>query len=532
MTNIGVIRLFARLRWLMLRGVLRSGGAQVAAAVVGVVGSVVIGVGGALAAFAIGRSADDVVAVFVVGTTVAVVIVVMIGVIAGVAQPVDPRVLATEPLGERQLGVGLLAASATGPPGLAALLVGVGLFAGVVRDPLSIVPATIAVVTLLASLLLVSRTTINSLGLLATRLPRVGQIVVGVSTLVFYLAFQVIPRVLVGIDDAQRDRLAAALAWTPTGQLGRAVATAGSDPAASIIHSALGAIWLIPLLLLFTWTTRRLVTSVRGGVPKPTGTRARRRPVRAIARAACGDGAVGATAWRGVLTRFRTPRSALETFTAAGLGLGIILVPVLASGNAGPAGVLAGGAVQFAVLFMAGNSFGSDGPAMANELLTGVDPSVLVTAKARAVVIAAAPLAIVGPTIAAGVTGVWNYLPAGIAIGVGAMLAGVGAAMVQSSVIPIAIPESDNPLAGGDSGKGIFAGLVFFAVLLVLGVMTLPVALALLWAIDQGSAALVAVLSGVTLGGGWLVMRAGVIIAASRWRDRGPELYAAIVPTR
>ncbi len=205
----------------------------------------------------------------------------------------------------------------------------------------------------------------------------------------------------------------------------------------------------------------------------------------------CGNGAVGAVAWRGVLTRFRTPRTALETFTGAGVGLAIVLVPVLTGRQAGAGAVLVGGAVQLAVLFMAGNSFGSDGPAMSGELLTGVDPAVLVQAKARSVVVSAAPVAVVGPVIAAAFTGEWNYLPAGFIVGVGGLFAGAGAAMVQSSFVPIAIPESDNPLASGDSGKGWFAGLVLAAVLFALAILTLPVALALLWAVDRQSLTLV-----------------------------------------
>ena len=233
-----------------------------------------------------------------------------------------------------------------------------------------------------------------------------------------------------------------------------------------------------------------------------------------------------------MLTRFRTPRTALETFTGAGVGLAIVLVPVLSADGVGAGAVLVGGAVQLAVLFMAGNSFGSDGPALANELLTGIDPHVIVRGKARAVVVSASPIALVGPLIAAAFTDEWRYLPAGVAIGVGGLFAGAGAAMVQSAFVPIAIPESDNPLATGDSGKGWFSALMLGLVLAVLAVLTLPIALALLWALDRDSLALVTVLAAATLAAGLLVQRAGVSIAANRWRDHGPELYAAIVPAR
>jgi hypothetical protein len=395
----------------------------------------------------------------------------------------------------------------------------------------SIVPAALASVAVLLTLLLVSRTTINVLGLVSTRFPRTGQVVVGVSSLVFYAAFQVVPRAIVGLDEGDRDGLARVLVWTPMGQLGRALALVRDQPLRSMVHTAIGAAWLVLLVWVFALTTRRLVTAVKRAGGRATR-REGRRGIAAVARRLCGTGPTGAVAWRGVLTRFRTPRTALETFTGGGVGLAIVLVPVLTNPGVGSGAVLVGGAVQLAVLFIAGNSFGSDGPAMGGELLTGVDPGVLVAGKARSVVVSAAPLAIAGPLIAAAVTAEWDYLPAGLAIGVGGLLAGAGAAMVQSAFVPIAIPESDNPLASGDSGKGWFAALMLAVVLVVLALITLPIALALLWALDRESFALVMLLAIATLGGGVVVLRIGSAIAANRWRRHGPELYAAIVPAR
>lgn len=532
MSDVAVVALFARLRWRLLRGALRAGGAQAIAVAVGLIGSVLVGAVAAAIVFVLGRTADDIEAVFVAATTGAVVVVTMVSVVAGVTQPVDPRVVATEPLARRQLGIGLLAASAAGPPGLSAGLVGIGLFAGAVRGAASIVPVLAAVLAFLATLLLVSRTTINLLGLLSNRFPRAGQLLVGVSSLAIYATFQIVPRLLAGLDDAERTTAVDVAGWTPMGQLGRALAEGGERPVLAVGHAVAGALWLPVLLWVFTATTRRLVESVKGGTSGRSVRDERRRPLSNVARWLCGSGAQGAAAWRSVLTRFRTPRTALETFTGAGVGLAIVLVPALSSDDVGAGAVLVGGAVQVAVLFMAGNSFGNDGPALANELLTGVDPKLLVAAKARAVAVSASPISLIGPLIAAGVTGEWRFLPAGVAIGVGGLFAGAGAAMVQSSFVPIAVPDSDNPLASGDGGKGWFSALLLGLVLLVLAVLTLPVALALLWALDRESVPLVTMLALATLGAGLLVERGGVAIAATRWRSHGPELYADIVPAR
>jgi hypothetical protein len=233
-----------------------------------------------------------------------------------------------------------------------------------------------------------------------------------------------------------------------------------------------------------------------------------------------------------VLTRLRTPRSALETFIGAGVGLSVVLVPALTRDEVGAGAVLVGGALQIAVVFMAGNSFGSDGPALGAELLCGADPRLLVEAKARSIVVVASPLVVVGPVVGAAVTGEWDYLPAGILVAGGGLLAGVGGAIVQSTYVPVAVPESDNPLASGDSGRGLLGVLVLGVVLAVLALATLPIALALLWATTRESVVWTSVFGAATLVAGGAVMRAGVTIATRRWRHREPELYDAVVPAR
>jgi len=530
-SNAAVVRLFARLRWKVLRGALRSDGAQKWAVVVGLIGSVLVGAIAAAILFGAGRTTDDPTTLFVLAAVGITLGVMMVGVIAGLTQPVDPRVLATEPLTQRQLGLGVLTASAVGPPGMSAALVGVGAFAGAVRGPLSIVPVAVAVGALLVTLLLVSRTTVNALGLLSVRFPRAGQLVVGIGSLVFYGGFQIVPRIVGSVGNDERADLAAALRWTPMGQIGEALGIADDRPFAALGHVALGSLWLIPLALVFAWSTRRLLVSTKRESNRRARTE-RPHPISALGRRLCGSGPIGAVAWRGVLVRLRTPRTALETFTGAGVGLAIVLVPALTVDDVGAGAVLVGGAVQLAVLFVAGNSFGSDGPATAGEILTGVDAGLLVRAKARSVLVVASPIAIVGPLIAAGVSGEWNYLPAGVLVGIGGLFAGAGGAMVQSILVPIAIPESDNPLATGDSNKGWFAAIALAIVIAALAAVTLPVALALFWAVNQQSLLLVTLCAVATLGAGVAVLRAGTTIAANRWRSDEPGLFASITPAR
>jgi hypothetical protein len=396
----------------------------------------------------------------------------------------------------------------------------------------------IAVPTVLAwltTLLLVTRTTTNALGLLTNRFPRTGQVIVGLSGLVFYGAFQVIPALLGNLDRSDRDRLAQVLALNPVGQLGRALGAADESALAAAGHFALGALWLPVLAAAFESTTQALTASTRGtqsSESRSSSPLAAPSGLHRIVRRACGPGGAGAIAWRSILTRFRTPRTALETFTGAGVGLAAVLVPTLLRDAAGGGAVLVGGAIQLAVLFMSGNSFGSDGPALANELLAGAGPSMLARGKARSIAIVAAPLVVIGPVLAAAFTEEWEYLPAGVLVGMGGLLAGAGGAIVQSTVVPVAIPDSDNPFAGGETGRGMMAALLLGAVLLALAVVTLPVALALLWANARGSLVLVTVFGAGTVAIGWAVMHGGVAFSTRRLTRRGPEFVTAITPSR
>lgn len=519
---------FTRLRWRLLRGAIRRGGTDQVGAVLSIVASGVVGAGGAIAVFAIGRH-DEYRSLLVLVAVGLVIAILGFGVVAGVTQPIDPRVIATEPLDDRERSIGLLAGAAFGPPGLAGIVVGLGLAAGSVRSPGALVPVTIAVTGLLLSLLLAARTATNVLGLLIARRPRTGQLVAGLGGLLFYGLFQFVPAAVADLDRTARVDLAAALRWTPPGQLGHAVAVAGEHPLRAIGHALIGGLWLVPLAFGFVATTRALAVSVRSA-----GSATARDPGRVATtiRLLCGTGPVGAIAWRSLVVRFRHPRTALETVTGAGVGLAAVLAPALLRDDPGSGAVLVGGAVQLAVLFMAGNSFGNDGPPIAYEMLAGASPRVLATGKARSIIIVAAPLALIGPLLAASITGAWEYLPAGFGVGIGGLLAGAGAAVVQSVLVPIAIPESDNPFASGESGKGIMAAGLLIVVLLGLAVATVPVGLALFWALERGRVGFVTAFGIAAIAVGWGVLRAAVTLSTRRLTGRDQAFVEAVTPAR
>ena len=174
--------------------------------------------------------------------------------------------------------------------------------------------------------------------------------------------------------------------------------------------------------------------------------------------------------------------------------------------------MLVGGAVQLAVLFMSGDGFGSDGPPVTHELLAGADLFDLITGKAQ---YRHRRLAAGGdrPPVGGDNHGEWRFFVAGLGVGAGALLAGTGAAIVQSALVPITIPDSDDPFASGESGKEMIAALLLCVVLGALALATLPVALALIWATDTGGAALVTVYGALTIAIGWVLIQVGIKIA-------------------
>jgi ABC-2 type transport system permease protein len=528
-STLAIIALFARLRWRLLRGSMRHGGPQSIATVVSLLFAAGIGTVGSVLIVVGARSTNDPEPWLVLFPLALVVVVIALGVIAGVAQPVDPRIIGSEPLSDRQLATGLLTTSAFGPPGIAASLLGIGLLAGSVNTIGGLIAGLVALAAFLATMLLVSRTTVNLLGLFSNRFPRSGQVTIGLASLAFYGALQFVPQAFARVDSATRRDVADIARLTPPGQIGQAFADADNAPLIAIGHAALGALWLPLLAVVFMVTTRRVILSSgsRSNGPETRSTTL----VGRLARWACGPGAVGAIAWRSVRTRMRHPRTALETFVGAGIGLAVVLVPALTRDDVGASAVLVGGAVQLSVLFMAGNSIGSDGPALGAEIMCGLEPDVIVAAKVRSVIVVASPLAVIGPLIAAGVTGEWAYVPAGVAVGCAGLLAGAGGAIAQSTFVPIAVPESDNPLASGDSGSGLLAALVLALVLISLAIITLPFALALIWALTLESVPLVTAFALLTLAGGWGTMRLGRRLASQRWRGGEAELYAAIIPS-
>lgn len=542
------VRIFLTLKWQVLLGSLRRSGQARLQVISALVASFLLGAFALLILMGLGRNvgiADDLLVVFL---PAAVFGVGLLSAATGVESTVDPRAFAQEPIGRWHMGLGMLATAVIGPPALLAALVGIGVLGGWWTAGLG--PGSVVLVALVGwwlSLLLFSRTLANLLGAVATT--RFRQVAHAGATLASLGALLVTQLLAANPEswNAQRwESMAEVARWTPPGQLGLAI-TGAADPARAAGHLLVGLLWLPVLLVVVVASTQRLARSSPrpGGGGRGTSSRflaagadngafrlagTARRWLPAGGRL-LGDARVRAIGARTILTKIRTPRQAVNTLTALAVGGAVyFLAPVLGTAVDSRL-VIMGGAIHFAVLFDGNNAFGMDGPAIWSEILAGADGRTLVRGKVRSSLLVMIGPGLVLPVALAAMTGGWRWIPAGWLVAVGSITAAAGVAVLSAVLAPFALPDSPNPLAGGDTGQGCLAGLMLTGSVLVLAVVTAPVALGIYFASDV-SAPLATLVSLLAPLAGVAALWAGVTLATARVQGYEAELMEKVTPGR
>ncbi len=527
------VRVLVGLKWDLLRGGFRGRLQQRVATSLSLVFSVAGGLF-ALAVFAsIGRGFTVGDEMIVVALPVIALSVGLLSAAAGVEATIDVRNLAAEPLGPSQLSAGLLAAALVGPAALLGCLSGVGLAVGWWGGgPGAAVVVLAATVLWWATLLLVSRTGANLLGVLAVgRFRPIAQTLAALSGIALWFVFQFSARAMAGWDRARWEAVASAAAFTPPGQIGRALGAA-DRPATAMVHLLLAASWLPLLWWLHTVTLGRLVAAPPRAGAEPRTVRTGRAGLRAGLLRILPSGPAGAVAARTMRTKVRTPREAVNTVVAVVVGVGaLVLAPLVSGGSIGERIVLSAGLLHFAVLFEGNNTFGFDGPPLWMEVGAGADGRTLARGKALASVTTMVLPALALVVALAAVSGGWRWAPAGAVLATGSVLVAAGASVLSASVAPFALPDSPNPFAAGDTGQGCLAGTALATTMVVLAVLSLPVGLAVWWAAGRGpvTTALVALVAPL---GGALVLWAGITLAGRALEGREAELVARVSPAR
>ncbi|UDY37106.1 hypothetical protein [Dermatobacter hominis] len=527
-------RSLASLKWNLLRNGLRGRMQLRLQTWSSIVASTVLGLFGLTAFAGIGRSFSNGDLVVVIVLPVIVAGIALLSAAAGVETTIDLRNLATEPIGPQRLGAAALTAALVGPPALLAGLSGVGLYLGFAGDagPAGRLVVVAVVVAWWATLLLASRTAANLLGVLAHgRWKHVAQTLAAFAAVAMWFGAQVALQAIQSWDRARWERLADVFAWTPPGQLGRALATASTAPGTAALHVVVGVVWLPLLWWIHGVTTGRLVTApVRPGTDSRR-VRTGRVGTRAGLLAVLPRGRATAVGVRTIRTKMRTPREAVNTVVALLLGMGALVAGPLIGGSSDARIVLTAGLLHFAVLFESSNAFGFDGPPLWMEVAAGADGRVLTRGKAVASITTMAPFAVVLVLALAVVHGGWAWAPAGLLLAMGSVLLATGASVVSATVAPFAVPDSPNPFAAGDTGQGCVASLVLMADMAVLTIVSLPVALAVWWASTQ-SAALTAVVALAGPAVGSAVLYGCLRLAGGMIEGREAELVARITPAR
>jgi hypothetical protein len=536
-----VVRALVRLKWSLLRNGLR--GSTQLRIQTGL--SLVFSTGAGLLACAltagIGRGFANADAAVVVLLPAVVVATALLAAAAGVESTVDVRMLAATPVTPSAMSTGVLAAATVGPPALVGALSGLGLAIGYGGGgPASWAVLVLVVVGWWATLLLVSRSSANALGALtAGRWRHLGQFLAAIAAVGLWLVLQVGSRITAGWTGARWMAEADRWAWTPPGQLGRAFAAVADRPGAALLHLSASLVWLPALWWIHTATTGRLATtSARGGdgarVPR-TG----RAGVRSGILGWLPSGPVGSLTARTLRTKFRSPREAVNTVVALLLGVGALAaLPLLGAGALGgplESGdgrlVLTAGLLHFAVLFEGNNAYGYDGPALWWEVGAGADGGRLSRSKALSSLVVMAPAAVALVLLLALISGGWPWLPAGLLLVTGSILLATGASVLSAALAPFALPDSPNPLAAGDAGQGCLAGSVLMVGMIVLSVVSVPVALAVVWAVGRGptTTAFVSLLAPVV---GAVLLALALVAARALLGGREAELVAKVTPAR
>jgi hypothetical protein len=533
------VRTFLALKWHVLLGSLRRSGQARLQVISALVASFLLGAFGLLILMGIGRNleiADD---LLVVLLPAAVFGVGLLSAATGVESTVDPRAFAGEPIGQWHLGLGMLATAVIGPPAVLAALMGFGVLGGWWITGVG--PGVVVMAAVLGwwmSLLLFSRTLANLLGAVATtkfrQLAHAGATLASLGALLVTQLLAANPESW----NAQRwESMADVARWTPPGQLGLAITGAG-DPVDAAGHLVAGLLWLPVLLLVVVASTQRLARSS----PRPggggRGTNRRFLAVRDMAGGGRTHGGplrsttrVRAIGARTILTKVRTPRQAVNTVTALAVGGAVYFLGPLLGTAVDSRLVIMGGAIHFAVLFDGNNAFGMDGAAIWSEILAGADGRTLVRGKVRSSLLVMIGPGLVLPVALAAMTGGWRWIPAGWLVAVGSVTAAAGVAVLSAVLAPFALPDSPNPLAGGDTGQGCLAGLMLTGSVLALAVVTAPVALGIYFA-SEVSAPLATLVSLVAPLAGLGAMWAGVTLATARVQGYEAELMAKVTPGR
>jgi ABC-2 type transport system permease protein len=523
------MRLFARLRWRLIRNGFRNRGAALIPTIASLVMALSVavlagaaGVASSSASFGDARTAVTVIAALLAAGALLLPVVVI-----GSDDSLSAARLSPFPLTTGERMAGWVGSTLAGPYGIATAVGSICLLIGRVRSLAGAPIAIVAAATLLVNVLIASRFLTTVLApLMAGRRGRDLGVMIGALLGMSGWVFSQASRSLSGVSQQRWRSLASMFRWVPPGAAGRAIVESGAGHLASGAMSALLALGgLVAFVAAWRWAVARIDTGIGSGdqsagssqVGKSIFSGQRRRLPRTIP---------GAVAARELTYAARDPKWRVAVLSSLIIGTVLPVANVL-SGSRSPELTLLGAASGLLGALNIFNVVGYEGRALWIHLLSGIKSRDYLRGKSLAIFVLFAPGAVFTVVVLAAITGGWRYLPAGVLLGLGALGSGIGIGLLPSVVSPIPPAESSNPFAIA-SGKGCATGMLSLVAMVLLAFVQSPAAIALFF-VRHSALACVGV-AVANIGIAVLVWRLGLRLAAARMQGREPELQALVVP--
>lgn len=451
---------------------------------------------------------------------------------AGAEGTLEPHRLSLFPLSARQLLPGLLLAALVGFGGVATVLILFGAVIGMApASPLVVVTIAAAACQLLlcASMSRLLATAIS--GAARSRRWRDLALILGpLTALALNVGLQFVSRSfqdgrgVSGRSSPVIDSARVFVRFLPSGPAALAMGSAREGRVLLALVSLAGAaILVVAVTALWGRTLRRVLTSAPASGSLASGAAAR--PLIPAWAPFLPRGRVGAVAAKELRLTWRDPRQRVAAFSSVFAGaIPLISLRVLSIGSGRV--VLLAAVPAFLFGASACNQYGFDGPAHWTNVAVGGRAGDDLLGKNIARTVIAVPLVVVVALALSVLAGDGSYLPAALALAVGAFGITLGLGNLVSIVAPIALPDSPtNVFSSGNAGQGLAAGGPALAVLLVSAVLLVPLALPLALATGSLARAALSLLALVVGAGAWFL---GWRSAAKRLVGREPELLAKL----
>jgi ABC-2 type transport system permease protein len=523
-----VARLFARLRWRLIRSSFRGRGSAALPGIFSLIAALAFAILLTASGVASGSAnfSDARAAVTLVGAIFALGALLMPVVLLGIDDSLSAQRLVTFPLTTIDRMAGWTMATAVSPYGLAVVAGVVGLLIGRVRSGAGAVVALAAAVIVIVTLAMLNRLLVTALApLMSGRRGRdIGVMVAALLGMSGWVLSQ-LGQAVSGVSRSRLYGIANITRWFPVASGTRAIVEAGAGQhAAAASSTAVAAFGLCVVASLWRVAVTRLdgglnrgdaSTKVQAGASIFRGVKSRL--PRTVA---------GAVAARELTYAARDPKWRVSILSSLVVGTVLPIVNVV-GGRRTPDLTMFGAFSGLLGALATFNIVGFEGRSLWIHLLSGVTPRDYLRGKALAIVSLFLPAAALNVVVLAAITSGWRYLPAGVVLAAGALAAGVGLGVVASVVAPLPPAEGTNPFAVA-SGRGCATGLLSMVAIVALAIVQLPAAIGVLLTKDHPLQCLgIALLNLVLAFGVW---RVGLRVASRRMAGREPELQTLVVP--